>query len=143
VVGRPNYVGMGGYYVESEFPQYRGIFNYNSRNKLVHITDGTSQTIMFAEISGGYIGWGGSGGIPNGASGYSGMVGYHFPRFDTPYVGSPSDPVNSKWWAFSSTHTDHINVAMGDASVQQIGRSIDFATWIYLTGMADNVPVNW
>ncbi len=98
---------------------------------------------MFAEIAGGYIGWGGSGGIPSGTSGYSRMCGFNYSGFDVPYAGPASNPNTSKWWAFSSQHTSLIVVAMGDGSVRPINTSIDFGTWIYLTGMQDGVPVSF
>ena len=142
VVGRTNYVGVGGYYAASYYPQYAGIFGYKSTTKVETITDGSSNTLMFGEVAGGVINWGGSGGIPNGVSGWSWVCGFDYTGFGTPYAGSASSP-SSQWWNFSSQHTGHINVCMGDGSVRPINVSIDFGTWVYLSGKQDGVVVNF
>jgi len=139
VLGRSNYVGVGGYYSKFYYPQYQGIFTYNSATKVGAIPDGSSNTMMFGEVAGGYIGWGGSGGIPNGVSGWSWSCGFDYTGFGTPYAGTAADPNNSQWWNFSSQHINHINVAMGDGSVRSIGTSIDFNTWIALSGIQDGI----
>jgi hypothetical protein len=143
VVGRCNYVGMGGYYAKSLYPQYQGIFTHMSTNKVGSIPDGTSNTIMFGEVAGGYIGWGGSGGIPNGTSGWSWVCGFDYSGFQSaPYAGTAADPVNSQWWAFSSQHTYLCLFGMADGSVRSISSSIDSGAWFALCGMQDGLVVS-
>ncbi len=143
VVGRSNYIGMGGYYAKSQYPQYQGFFTHKSQNKLAACPDGTSNTVMIGEMAGGYIAWNGSGGIPNGVSGESWVAGFNYSGFDSPYSGSAADPVNSKWWAFSSQHTGIVQFAFGDGSVRPLRSGMDFSTWVYITGIQDGVVVTF
>src|SRR5262245_32405738 len=98
VVGRSNYIGMGGYYAPSQYPQYRGIFTHMNEVKIANLPDGSSNTVMFCEMAGGYIGWGGSGGIPSGVSGPGVGAGFNYAGFGTPYAGTASDPNKSQWY---------------------------------------------
>ncbi len=148
VVGRSNYIGMGGYYAPSQFPQYRGFFTHMSQNSIARCPDGTSNTIMFAEMVGGYIAWGGGGGIPSGVSGPSWVAGFNYSGFNSPYAGSevlrpgPNNSSNDYWYRFSSLHTNLVQVSMGDGSVRGIRSGIDFSVWVYLTGIQDGVTVS-
>ena len=138
VVGRSQYIGMGGYYAPSQFPTLRGYFTHDSKNKVL-IPDGASNTIMFAEMQGGQIDWGGSGGIPNGPSAASWTAGFNYSGFDAPYSG----PVTiTPWYAFSSPHTNIINCAFGDGSVRPVRARMDFSTWVYMTGITDGVVIS-
>jgi prepilin-type N-terminal cleavage/methylation domain-containing protein/prepilin-type processing-associated H-X9-DG protein len=140
VIGGSSYQGMGGYYDKSLYPQYEGVFTYKSANTLVSVAaqDGTSNTIFFAEAIGGFIAWGGSGGIPDGFSGYSWVCGFNYSGFDTPHSGA-----NTQYYQFSSRHTNSINAAYGDGSVRAVSTSIDFDTWIAITGFKDGIVVNF
>jgi hypothetical protein len=133
---------MAGYYSKSSYPQYQGYFTFNSKNK-VAIPDGSSNTIMFGEAAGGYIGWGGSGGIPNGTSGYSWAGGFNYSGFDSPWAGSAMDQVNSKWWAFTSQHTGIVNFCWGDGSVRSLRSGMDFSTFVYMSGIGDGIVVTF
>jgi prepilin-type N-terminal cleavage/methylation domain-containing protein len=94
VVGRSNYVGMGGYYSKNpaayDCPGCEGMFTYKSKTAIASIPDGSSNTMMFAEYAGGQIDWNGSGGIPNGVSGGSRMVGFNYTGFG---AGDDNDPL--------------------------------------------------
>jgi prepilin-type N-terminal cleavage/methylation domain-containing protein len=146
VMGRSNYLGMGGYYSPSENPQNVGLYTYRSANSLARVPDGTSNTIMYGEWVGGIINWGGSGGIPNGLSGASWSSGFCYSGFGSP---SPSGSLldqsgNSYWYTFGSDHAAHIiNVAMADGSVRQVGPGIDFGVWVALTGFQDGINVDY
>jgi prepilin-type N-terminal cleavage/methylation domain-containing protein/prepilin-type processing-associated H-X9-DG protein len=154
VIGRSNYTGMGGYYAPSSNPDNRGFFTFNSQNSVARCPDGTSNTIMFGEIAGGWIYWGGSGGIPDGTDGYGLTCGFNYSGFGSPVsgpkgiltdpAGSTNTPSNGNgyYYLFDSLHTGLINVAWGDGSVRPVNTSIDFSTWVYLTGIADGVAVS-
>jgi len=146
VVGRTNYLGMGGYYAKSSNPANQGIFSHMSSLKVVQISDGSSNTVMFGEYIGGLINWGGSGGIPNGVSGGGVGAGFNYSGFGPPVSGSPASAtaLNGSWYAmFGSAHTGLIQVCMGDGSVRGITTSIDFNTWVNITGFQDGVTVNF
>ena len=147
VLGRSNYLGSGGYYAPSQYPRYRGIFTYNYRASLANIPDGTSNTFMFIEYVGGESdGWPSSSGIPNGVVGASWSAGFNYTGFGTPSLtGSQTPPGESSgnWLLFGSNHTNHVvNVTYADGSVRQIDPSIDFNTWVFLSGMADGMVVS-
>ncbi len=147
VMGRCSYLGMGGYYSPSQYPQYQGLLTYESANSLSRVPDGTSNTIMYGEFSGGYIAWGGSGGIPSGASGGSFTAGFNYSGFGTPDSANPTSPndnnMNGSWYLFGSMHTGNlVNFGFADGSVRNISTAIDFPTWVYLTGYNDGIPVN-
>jgi prepilin-type N-terminal cleavage/methylation domain-containing protein/prepilin-type processing-associated H-X9-DG protein len=148
VMGRSSYIGMGGYYTNNPAaygcPGCQGLLTYQSANSLARVPDGTSNTILYGEMSGGYIAWGGGGGIANGVSGVSWSAGFNYSGFATPFNGDPSNPNTSKWYAFSSAHTGGIvNFCFADGSVGHINSSIDFSTWVYLTVFADGVVVSY
>jgi len=142
VVGRSSYIGMGGYYSPSSNPQYVGFFTHMSTNSVSRCPDGTSNTIMFGEMAGGLVNWGGSGGIPNGISGASWTAGFNYSGFNVPKSGPIANDTDN-YYRFSSQHTGLINVCMGDGSVRPLKTSIDFSTWVYLTGIQDGVVVTF
>ena len=141
VLGRTNYLGMGGYYPDN--PQVGlGMMTYQSHLSLVQVSaaDGTSNTIMFGEYAGGFNAWGGAGGIPDGVMGAAWACGFNYSGFGTPTTGQT---INSGNWAlFSSNHTGIVNFCFADGSVRGITSSIDFNTWLYLTCYNDGVPIS-
>ena len=144
IMGRSSYVAMGGYYAPSLYPHYQGLFTYNSANSLAKVPDGTSTTIMYGEYAGGWINWGGGGGLPNGPSGASWSVGFDYSGFNSPATGDPTNQNSTaEWYNFGSTHTAGIvNFCFADGSVQHLRAGMDFSTWVYLTGFEDGVVVN-
>jgi prepilin-type processing-associated H-X9-DG protein len=146
VVGRTNYLGMGGYYgphYENNFA--RGIFTYNRTVSIPKIADGTSNTIAFAEYVGAWIYWGGSGGIPDGVCGAHWSTGFNYSGFGGPSL-TGSQPYNSgsngNYAQFGSDHPGNIiNVAYADGSIRSVTPQINFTTWVYLTGYDDGVVI--
>jgi hypothetical protein len=112
-----------------------------SNNKIEQISDGSSNTMMFGETAGGLINWGGSGGIPNGISGASWMAGFNYTGFNVPKAFTMNDP--DIWYRYSSPHIGVLQVGMADGSVRGLSMTIDFSTWVYLSGISDGVVVNF
>jgi len=161
VMGRSNYMGVGGYYASNSFyPQYAGLLTYKSATSLGKIPDGNSNTALFIEMAGGIINWGGSGGIPNGWSAPSWASGYNFsgwgscsyPSYSMCALGAQSSPGctdgngvhNQCWYGFGSEHAgDIVNFGFADGSVRGIRGTIDFSTFVYITGYRDNQVVQF
>jgi prepilin-type N-terminal cleavage/methylation domain-containing protein/prepilin-type processing-associated H-X9-DG protein len=146
VIGKSNYLGNGGYYSPSLYPQNAGIFYYKSKTAMGRIPDGTSNTFLFMEYLGGWINWGGSGGIPSGWSGGSWVCGFNYTGFNGPvnYQQAADQSNSSGWYSFGSAHTGNIlNCCFADGSVRQISMSIDFNNWVYLSGYADGVVITF
>jgi prepilin-type N-terminal cleavage/methylation domain-containing protein/prepilin-type processing-associated H-X9-DG protein len=141
VIGRSNYLGIGGYYAPSLFGQYVGLFTYKSKNSIAKVPDGTSNTAMFGEHVGAFIKWGGGGGIPDGVSGAAWTCGFNYTGFGTP---SPDGSQGTHWAQFGSDHTGNIvNICFGDGSVRQVTPSIQFyPTWVGLTGYRDGILIS-
>ncbi|MBP3958208.1 DUF1559 domain-containing protein [Gemmata sp. G18] len=137
VLGHSNYLGVAGYYPGN--PTLAGIFTFKSKTKIETIGDGSSNTMMFAEYAGGYNAWGGSGGIPDGIMGAAWSCGFNYTGF-----GSPAADYRAAgaWGVFSGAHTGgRLHICYGDGSVRSLSPSIDFSTWVYLSGMNDGVVV--
>jgi len=145
VVGRSSYAANGGYYSQSAYPQYRGPMTYNSKVSVAQISDGSSNTMLWFEMSGGNIAWGGSGGIPDGLSGYSWGCGMNYTGWGTPESGTNTGggPGPQNWWGATSRHTNVVQCSFGDGSVRPIKTSIDFATWVYISGIEDGINVTF
>jgi len=156
VLGRTNYLGMGGYYGPSSSAtaqKYFGLYTWKSKVKMTTIVDGTSNTIAFAEYVGGWQAWGGSGGIIDGYMGASWVCGFNYSGFGYPSpIGLGQPPPNNVtpedgnpvWSLYGSNHTGYItNVVYGDGSVRQLTQGIDFGTWVALTGYQDGVVTNY
>ncbi len=152
IMARSHYLGIGGDY-RTEPPYnglFRGIFTYNSRTRLASVTDGSSNTAMFAEMWGGHFDWAADVGVPSGWIMPSRSAGFNWSAF-----GTCPDPANGNCnysragfglslGAFGALHgngRDRFHVAMGDGSVRQFPGDFDFGLWTLLCGMNDGLIV--
>jgi prepilin-type N-terminal cleavage/methylation domain-containing protein/prepilin-type processing-associated H-X9-DG protein len=147
IMGRSNYVGVGGSIGASS--TFRGFFGFQTKNSVGRTPDGTSNTMMFAEMAGGFIAWNGSGGIPSGWSSPSWSTGPNYTSFGfCPDHTNPNcDFTNSLGLSFGTFDSKHagniINVAFGDGSVRQLSPTIPFGLQLALGGIADGVVVQF
>jgi prepilin-type processing-associated H-X9-DG protein len=133
-IGGTNYVGCAGYEGTLN-PKYCGIYYDSSKTKPADITDGLSLTFAFGESTFGpaattpgprdWLGtWAGTGALPTGW----GM---------NPIPGNGDD-----FLAYSSKNNGVVNFAFADGSVHPMNSSMDFNTYVYLSGKADGVQIN-
>jgi prepilin-type N-terminal cleavage/methylation domain-containing protein/prepilin-type processing-associated H-X9-DG protein len=142
VIGRSNYLGMAGDFFNEGF---QGVFSAGGgagggltpspqTYKITDITDGTSNTIFFAEYAGSFIDWQGSRGRPSGWSTGSWVAG----AFPSSW-GLTTTP---SYYQFGSRHpAGLVNVALADGSVRTIDPNISYGTWLALCGLADGSVV--
>jgi prepilin-type N-terminal cleavage/methylation domain-containing protein len=139
VLGRTNYLAMGGYpYFDAGTGnpgQFKGMFYYKSRTRLTDVIDGSSNTIMFCEYGSAYVDFGAGSpltGWTAGAWGCGQIYSYWAPDDQT------GNPPNSKvWYRFGSKHTGIFNAVFGDGSTRSIRSNIDFTLWVVISGMQD------
>jgi prepilin-type processing-associated H-X9-DG protein len=164
-MGRTNYLGMGGAYgkvdpsdnVDPTFHYtkwwpYTGIYYMSSKTKIGDITDGTSNTIAFGEYVGVHNGNYSAEGYPGGSrdlvftwmgGGWTdskyGLAPVYDPTGNWRKPSTGTDYVYQQW---SSNHTGIVNFAFADGSVRPIGKTADFNSWIYASGMQDGTVLN-
>ena len=140
-LGRSNYLGCGGAYgkvdtsdaANAQWRPFCGIYYTSSATKQADILDGTSNTIAFIETLSGVhndgtrdfeISWMGAGWLPT-------------------RLGIAPDGNDYNWRQASSKHPGVLNCAFADGSVRILSKGSDFNMYMYVTGMADNTPINF
>lgn len=137
--GATSYLGCaggGGNVTDGGWGTYKGIFFNNSKTTFGHITDGSSNTLLFGEAIGGprskaprtltYT-WMAAGAMPTA-----------WGLRNTAAVPS-TGPINEiGWYQFGSKHSGGIvNFAKADGSVKSISTQVDHNSYIYVSGMQD------
>ncbi|MDB5312900.1 MAG: hypothetical protein JWO38_7102 [Gemmataceae bacterium] len=132
ILGRSNYVGVAGDWRYGA--GYKGVFTFQSKLSLVGITDGTSNTVMFGEWSGGSFDGGKT------ISTWTWGGGAAFTAFGLCNTGS-----KSCWYTFNSNHTNVVNFVYSDGSVRPLKNpaGLDFPTWAAICGKSDGVVLSY
>lgn len=153
VLGRSNYMGVGGdwrYPSATVSGDYHGLFTWKSKNSVGKVPDGTSNTLMFGEMAGGYIVWAGAGGIPDGWASPSWSSGFNYTAFgscpnSTNGNCQATDP--GKGFSFGTFDSFHgggiINFVFADGSVRGVSSSIPFGVFEALAGFMDGQIVSF
>jgi type II secretory pathway pseudopilin PulG len=156
ILGRTNYAGIAGDFRTFYDPdygqdpnhliQFKGLFAYQDPKSLAKVPDGTSNTLFYGEVPGGYqAGLGGN--IPDGWTMSTWNAGYVWTAFGTcPNASNGNCDFSAQghglsWSVLGSFHTGGlINVAMADASVRNIRADINFYLLLRLSGYNDGKP---
>ncbi|MGI8981328.1 MAG: DUF1559 domain-containing protein [Pirellulaceae bacterium] len=150
-LGRTNYLGNAGRLGDiSGWALYEGPFVRRGKNNLGALTDGTSNTILFGENTGGKIGqfgtakfshsWAGTGILPT----YWGIN----PEAPNNVPGSGLQASKYYWYKFGSEHPNIVQFVMGDGAVKAVSENIQYnyatreGVWMRLSGMRDNLPAS-
>jgi hypothetical protein len=153
-LGRTNYIGVSGYGANAAGTwtvssgnatklgltgavpviNLEGVFGTRSKTRFANVSDGTSNTLLFGEIASGRVDqgaeefrytWVGNGFIPA----FSGL---------TNSDGTP----RRQWSSFHSDHTAGImNFVLADGSVRAIRPQMDYAAYIFSSGMHEGNQV--
>ncbi len=155
-VGKTNYLGCGGRNgkvgsratdpittLDKPADALTGIFYVRSKTKFGHITDGTSNTFLFGEVTGAFRQapkrtgrWMSFWFVSNG------------PMYTRYMIPINIDPDNETWGflartelpgalKYSSLHTGTINFCMGDVSTKSVSVNLDQRMWLTIAGMSD------
>ena len=137
--GFTNYLGSAGRLGVgfSDLDRFKGIFFNRSSTTWGDIVDGSSNVLMFGEVTGKFS-------DPDRGVGretsFSWHAGPQFTEWFNPVHGLR--PSAKYWFRFSSMHAgDIMQFALADGSVRPISTTIDGMTLILLSSMADGGPV--
>lgn len=138
--GRTNYVGctgvLGGHIKNSAYWALRkGIFGNRTKHDFGDISDGSSNTLLFGEVTGTYADWDSF----NRRAGRDNAFLWVHNGLPTE-LHDPWYQQNTGWahrYRYSSMHTGISNWAIGDGAVRSISDSIDSQLLFDLSGMSE------
>lgn len=107
-------------------PNYKGIFFSRSKTRLAQITDGTSNTLMFGEVMGGY-----SDNDLQYAFHWMGMG----PMLTAWGFNQPSH--RPDWYQFGGPHTGIVQFVLADGAVKGVAATIDTVVLWNVSAMQD------
>ncbi|MFM8573304.1 MAG: DUF1559 domain-containing protein [Pirellula sp.] len=135
-LGRTNYLGSSGRFGlsgMSYYDQFKGVFFNNSKTKHGNITDGTSNTFLFGEVTGGFAD--AIRGTGRNRS-HAWVSGPQVTEFHDPWYGTQNGKF---WYTFDSNHTGMIHFCLADGSVRPVMRSMDYVAFQNMSSMGEGV----
>ena len=130
-LGKTNYLASAGY---TNFPTdaNRGYFTNRSKNKIETAGDGSSNTIMFGEVTTTPAqAWGGA---PSPKLAWTWMSS---PPIATGWGGVLNVPQTDYFYRFSSSHSGVVTFAMGDGAVRSLKKPTHWANIVWVSGIND------
>lgn len=127
------------------FDALRGVFTQRSKTTFGGISDGTSNTLMFGEVTGEFD----NPCLPSGRSisfwyaSSGGMITHWMQSVPTSGTAWQTRVTCKTPFRFSSMHAGQIiNTAMCDGSVRGFSADSEYRLWLLLGGMADGIVTN-
>lgn len=132
-LGRTNYLGSAGQLgigIASRDPR-KGVFFQRSKTRFGDIVDGTSQTLLFGEVTGLFT-------DPVKATGRQWSISWNsgpmFTEWHRPVYGYQNQ---KRWNLFTSFHPGVVNFALADGSVRSLANTLDPNVLINMSSMAE------
>ena len=125
----------------AKIDNYQGMFRNKRDGKLGQITDGTSNTLAFGEVTGNWT----DGTKPTGRTWSWSWNSAAFPSHwntKTFAAGTPYVTSTKAWFRFSSMHTGLNQWTLGDGSVKGLSLSTDANVMLSFTGVQDGEVVS-
>ncbi|MDY3557545.1 DUF1559 domain-containing protein [Gemmata sp. JC673] len=135
-LGKTNYLGSAGY-LNSPTDNTRGYFTNRSKNKIEGASDGSSNTIMFGEVTSNPAqAWGGA---PSPQLAWTWMSS---PPIASGWGAVLSVPQTDYFYRFSSMHSGVVMYAFGDGSIRSLRKPTTFSPFVWTTGMSEGQIVD-
>jgi hypothetical protein len=139
-LGRTNYLGVAGGLGDNEcgtgWKRLIGVFTNRSTNGFRDMQDGSSNVLLFGEVTGSY---------PYDVPGQPSARGarqfsMHWGAGGMPTAWGLGGTTPEKWYKFASKHSGGVvNFALGDGAVRGVSNTIDNGLYRNLSGMKDGI----
>ena len=139
-VDSATYLTGGSVPVPTAIDAYAGVFRFNKDTKMGAISDGTSNTVLFGEVTGRWT----DGAKPSGrlfSFGWN-MSGLPLHYNTMSFAGVPYNNAFKDWNRFSSMHTGLSQWTLTDGSVKSLSTSTDPKVMLSLGGIQDGEVVD-
>ena len=120
---------------------YRGVFRINEASKIADITDGTSNTIAFGEVTGQWTDGFKATGRLSSFSWSSSAMAMNRMTFSIS-AGAAYNNSEKHWIRYNSMHTGLSNFALADGSVKTFPTSTDNNVYLSLSGKNDGTVIS-
>jgi hypothetical protein len=150
-LGLTNYLGSAGglgTVPGNSWDKYRGIFGNRTKYKFADMQDGSSTTLLFGEKLGGCT-WSRTSVSSTFTRTLDSSDAWMSPGSCPTAWGLYIEPDPNSltwdhqgWFMFSADHPNIVQFAFGDGSVHQLNVSMDFSSYVFVSGMRDGRMVD-